>query len=120
MRTNSKNMYFRVLNDIVDEYNNTYHRTIKMKPIDVKNDSFAGYNDKSNEKDPKFKENDHIRISKYRNVFAKGYASNWSEEIFVIKKIKNTVPWNYVISDSNGEEITGSFYEKELQKTNQK
>ena len=75
--------------------NNTYHRTIKMKPIDVGNDSFAEYNEESNEKDPKFKLGDHVRISKYKNIFAKGYAPNWSEEIFVVKKIKNTVPWTY-------------------------
>ena len=120
MTAMSKNVYFNVLDDIVDEYNDTYHKTIKMKPIDVKNDSFAEFNEESNEKDPKFKIDDHVRISKYKNNFAKGYAPNWSEEIFIIKKIKNTVPWTDVISDLNGEEIIGSFYEKELQKTNQK
>ena len=57
-------------------------------------------------KNPKFKVGDHVRISKYKNIFAKGYAPNWSEEIFVIKKVKNTVPWTYVINDLNGEEIT--------------
>ena len=91
-----------------------------MKPIDVGDDSFAEYNEESNEKDPKFKVGDHVRISKLKNVFAKRYTPNWSEEIFIIKKIKNTVPWTYVISDLNGEEIVGSFYEKELQKTNQR
>ena len=84
----SKNIYFDVLNDIVDEYNNTYHKSIKMNPIDVKRDSFAEYNEKSNEKDPKFKVGHHVRISKYKNIFAKGYAPNWSEEIFVVKKVK--------------------------------
>ena len=68
---------------------------------------------------PKFKVGDHIRISKYKNIFGKGYAPNWSEEVFVISKIKNTVPWTYVINDLSGEKITGSFYEKELQKTSQ-
>ena len=111
---------FDVLDDMVDEYNNTYHKIIKMKPLDVGDDSFAEYSEESNEKDPKFKVGDHIRISKFKNVFAKGYTPNWSEEVFVVKKIKNTVPWTYVISDLNGEEIVGSFYEKELQKTNQK
>ena len=82
----SKNVYFDVLNDIVDEYNNTYHKTIKMEPIDVKSGSFSKYNEESNEKDPKFKVGDHVRISKYKNIFAKGYAPNWSEEIFVVKK----------------------------------
>ena len=91
-----------------------------MKPTDFKSDSFAEYNEKSNKKDPKFKVGDHVRISKFKNVFAKGYTPNWSEEIFVVKKVKNTVPWTYVISDLNGEEIVGSFYEKELQKNNQK
>ena len=71
-------------------------------------------------KNPKFKVDDHVRISKCKNIFAKGYTPNWSEEIFVISKIKNKVPWIYVINDLNGEEITGSFYENELQKTNQK
>ena len=85
-----KNVYFNVLNDIVDKYNNTYHKTIKMKPIDVKNDSFAEYNEESNEKDARFKVSDHVRISKYKNIFAKGYAPNWSEEVFVVTKIKNT------------------------------
>ena len=120
MTATSKTVYFDVLNDIVDIYNNTYHSTIKMKPIEVKNNSFAEYNEESNEKDPKFKVGDHVRISKYKNIFAKRYAPNWSEGIFVVKKIKNTVPWAYIIRDLNGEEIIGSFYEKELQKTNQK
>ena len=79
----SKDVYFDVLNDIVDEYNDTFHKTIKMKPIDVKNDSFAEYNEESNEKDPKFKVGDHVKISKYKNIFSKGCATNWSEEIFV-------------------------------------
>ena len=69
----SKNVYFDVLDDIVDKYNNTYHRIIKMKPIDVKNDSFAEYYEESNEKDPKFKLNDHVRVSKYKNALAKCY-----------------------------------------------
>ena len=116
----SKNIYFDVLDDIVDKYNNTVHRTIKMKPIEVMNDSFAEYNEDSNNKNPKFKVGDHVRISKYKNIFAKGYTPNWSEEVFVIKKVKNTVPWTYVINDLNGEEIAGIFYKKELQRTNQK
>ena len=116
----SKNAYFDVLDDIVDEYINTYHKTIKMKPVDVKNDSFAEYNEEYNEKDPKFKIGDHVRISKFKNVLAKGYSRNWSAEVFVIKKIKSTVPWTYVISDLNGEETVVSFYEKELERTDQK
>ena len=87
-----------------------------MKPIDVTSDSHAEYNEDSNVTKPKFKVGDHVRISKYKNIFAKGYTQNWSEEVFVVSKIKDTVPWTYVISDLNGEPITGSFYEKELQK----
>ena len=89
-------MYIDKLDDIVNEYNNTYHTTIKINPIDVK---------EINNKGPKFK--------------VKGYTPNWSEETFVIKKVKNTVPWTYVINDLNGEEITGTCYEKESQKANQ-
>ena len=92
MTSISKNVYFDVLVDTVDEYNNTYHRTIKMKPIDVGDDFFSEYNEESNEKDLKFKIGHHVRISKYKNIFTKGYTPNWSEVIFVIKKIKNTVP----------------------------
>ena len=91
-----------------------------MKSINVTDDSFVEYNEESNKKDPKFKVGDHVRISKYKKIFAKGYTPNCSEEVFVINKIKNTVPWTYVINDLNSEEIIGSFYEKELQKTNQK
>ena len=90
-----------------------------MKPIGVTSNSYAEYNEDSNKKDPKFKVGDHVRISKYKNIFAIGYARNSSEEVFGVS-IKNTVPWTYVVSDLNGEEITGSFYEKELQKTSQK
>ena len=108
----SKNVYFDVLDDIVNKYNNTIHRTIKMKPIDVTDDSYVEYNEDCNKKGPKFKVNHHVRISKHKNIFAKGYVPNWSEEIF-INKIKNTVPWTYTISDLNGERIIGSFCEKE-------
>ena len=72
----SKNVYFDVLDDIVNKYNNTVHRTIKMKPIDVTDDSDAKCNEDSNKKDPKFKVGDHIKISKYKNIFGKGYAPN--------------------------------------------
>ena len=98
----------------------TYHSTIKTKPIDVKSNCYAEYNVDSTDKDHKFQEGDHVRISKYKNIFAKGYAPNWSEEVFVISKIKNRVLWTYVINDLNVENIIGTFYEKELQKTNKK
>ena len=108
----SKNVYINKLDDIVGEYNNTYHRTIKMKPVDIKDNTSIDLEKEVNDKDPKFKVGDHVRISKYKNIFAKGYTPNWSEEVFVISKIKNTVPWTYVINDLNGEEIIGTFYEK--------
>ena len=120
MTTISKNVYFDVLNDIVNQYNNTIHKTIKMKPIDVTNDSYAEYSIHFDKKGPKFKFNDHVKISKYKNIFAKGYVPNWSEEVLIVNEIKNTVPWTYTIKDLNGEKVIGTFYEKELQKTNQK
>ena len=116
MTSISKNVYTDKLDDIVNEYNNTYHRTIKMKPIDVKDNTYININKEVNDKDPKFKVGDHVRISKYKNIFAKGYTPNWSEEMFMIKRIKNTVPWTSVINELNGEETIGTFYEKELQR----
>ena len=126
----SKNIHFDVLDDIVNEYNNTVHRTIKMRPIDIMGDYYVKSNETafnkdsielhSNKKDPQSKVGDHVRNSKYKNIFAKEYTPNKSEEVFVINKIKNTILWNYVINDLNAKEITGTFYEKELQKTSQK
>ena len=115
----SKKLYIIKLNDIVGEYSNT-HRTIKMKLIDVQDNTYFDFKKEVDDKDPKFQVDDHVRIFKYKNIFAKGYTPNWSEEVFIVSKIKNTVPWTYVINDLNGEEIIGTFYEKELQKTNQK
>ena len=116
MTSTSKNVYIDKLDDIVNEYNNTCHRTIKMRPIDVKDNTYIDFGKEVNDNDPKFKVGDHVRISKYKKIFAKGYTTNWSEEVFVIKKIKNTVPWTYVTNDLNNEGIIGTFYEKELQK----
>ena len=110
-----------MLDDIVNKYNNTVHRAIKMKPIDVTSDSYAAYNEYSNKKDPKFKVGDHVRIWKYKNIFVKGCTQNCSKGAFVVSKIKNTaVPWTYVISDLNGEPLHWTSYEKELKRTNQK
>ena len=119
MTSISKNVYIDKLDDIVDKYNNTYHTAIKMKPADIKDNTYINAEKEINNKDPKFKVGDRVRISKYKTIFAKGYMPNWSEEVFVIKKVKNTVPWTYVINDLNDEEIIGTFYEKELQKINQ-
>ena len=114
-----KNVYIDKLDNKVNEYNNTYHRTSKTKPVDVKHNTYIDFKKEVNDKDPKLKVGDHVRISKYKNVFAKGYTPNCSEEVFVIKKAKNTVPWTYVINDLNGEEIIGTYHGKELQKSNQ-
>ena len=91
-----------MLDDIVNKYNNTVHRTIKTKPVDVRTTSYAEYNEDSSKKDSKFKVGDYVRISKDKNIFAKGYNPSWSEEVFVVSKIKNIVPWTYVTSKLNG------------------
>ena len=99
----SKNIYIDKLDDIVDQYNNTYHSTIKMKPVDVNSNTYIDSGKEIiNNKDPNFKVGDNVRISKYKNIFAKGYTPNWSEEVFLIKKVKNSVSWTYVISDLKG------------------
>ena len=90
-----------------------------MKPIEVKDNTYIDSIKEVNDKDPKFKVGDHVRISKYKNIFAEGYTPNLSEVIFVIKEVKNIISQTYVINDLNGEEIIGTIYEKELQKTNQ-
>ena len=112
----SKSVYLNVLDDIVNKYNNADHRTIKIKPIDVTSDSYAKYDKDSYVTKPKLKFGDNVRISKYRNIFAKGYTENWSEEVFVVSKIKSAVPWAYVIIDLNGEPIAGSFMKENCQK----
>ena len=126
MTATGKNVYYDVLDDIVNEYNNTKHSTIKIKPKD------AGYNttkssslernkrvyiDEHNEKDSRFKVGDRVRISKFKNIFAKGYTPNWSKGMFIVNKINDTVPYTYNLKDLNDEEIIGSFYDRELQKT---
>ena len=117
MTSVSRNVYIDKLDDFVNKFNNTYHRTIKMKPVDIKDNTYINSSKEVNDKDPKFKVCDHVRITKYKTIFAKGYTPNQSEEVFVIKIVKNTVPWTYVINDLNDNEIIGTFYEKELQKT---
>ena len=78
------NFHFDVLDDIVNKHNNTVQRTIKMEPIDFTSDSYAKYNEDSNVTKPKLKVGNHVSISKYKNIFSKGYTQNWSEEVFVI------------------------------------
>ena len=115
MMATGKNVYYDVLDDVVTKYNNTKHSTIKMKPKYVKNDNKRVYIDEHNEKDSRFKVGDRVRISKFKNIFAKGYTPNWRKEIFVANKINDTVPYTYNIKDLNDEEIIGSFYDRELQ-----
>ena len=113
-----KNVYYHVLDDVVNKYNNTEHSTIKMKPIDVRdNNNKRVYIDERNEKRSRFKVSDRVRISKFKNIFAKGYTPNWSKEIFIVDKINYTVPYTYNLKDLNDEEIIGSFYDQELQKS---
>ena len=112
MTATGKSVYYNVLDNVVNKYNNTRHSTIKMKPIDVKNNKRV-YIDEHNEKDIKFKVGDRVRISTYKNIFAKGYAPNWSSEIFIVDKINDTVPYTYNLKDLNDEEIIGSFYDRE-------
>ena len=119
MTATAKNLYYDVLDDIVNEYNNNKHNTIKMKPKDVGNNKRV-YTDEHNEKRSRFKVGDRVRIFKnskykFKNIFAKGYTPNWSREIFIVNKINDTVPYTYNIKDLNGEEIVGSFYDRELQ-----
>ena len=124
MTATGKNVYYDVLDDIVNEYNNTKHNTLEMKPIDV-GDNKRVYIDEHNEKDSRFKVADRVRISKLKNIFAKGYTPNWSNvnnEInnkinFIVNKINDTVPSTYNLKDLNDKEIIGSFYDRELQKT---
>ena len=115
-----KNVYNDKLNDIVNKYNNTHHSTITAKPVDIKSNAYIECSKKINNKNPKFKIGGTVRISKYKNIFAKGYTPNWSEEVFMIKKVKNTASRAHDISDFKGEETFGTFCEKEFQKTNQK
>ena len=117
MTASGKNVYYDVLDDVVHKYNNTKHSTIKMKPKDVGNNNKRVYIDEHNEKDSGFKVGDRVRISKFKNIFAKGYTPNWSREIFIVDKINDTVPYTYNIKDLNDKEIIGSFYDRELQKS---
>ena len=117
MTATGKKVYYDVLDDVVNKYNNTKHSTTKMKPTDVVDKNKRVYIDEHNKKDSRFKVGDRGRISRYKNIFAKGYAPNWSSEIFIVDKITDTVLYTYNIKDLNDEEIIGSFYDRDLQKT---
>ena len=114
MKSIGKNVYYDVLDNIVNEYKNTKHSTIKMKPKDVKNDNKRVYIDEHNEKSARYNVGDRVRTSKFKNMFAKRYTPNWSREIFIVNKINDTVPYIYNLKDLNDEEIIGSFYDREL------
>ena len=98
----SKNVYINKLADIINEYNNTYQSTIKMKPANLNSNTDNDFDVGNNDKDSKFEVGDHVTISKYKSIFAKFYGPNWSEEAFTIKKVKSTVPWTYVIEEFAG------------------
>ena len=114
MTSVSKNVYIGKLEDIVNKYKNICQSIIKMKSADVKSNTYIDSGKRINDKYPKFKNGDIVRASSYKNIFAKRYTPNWSEEASVIKKVKNTVPSIYVINDLNGKEIVGKFYENKL------
>ena len=116
MAATGKNVYYYVLDNVVNEYNNTKHNTIKIKPKDVKDDNNRLYIHEY-KKSAIFNVGDRVRISKFKNIFAKVYSPNWSKEIFIVNEINDTVPWIYSLKDLNGEEILGSFYDRQLQKT---
>ena len=120
MTSISKSVYIDKLDDIFNKYDNTYHRTIKMEPVDLKSNTYINSSKEINDKDPKFKIGDTVRISKYKNIFTKGHVLNWPEEVFVLKKFEQTMPWTYFIADFNGEDIAGTFYKRELGKVEQK
>ena len=117
MTATGKNVYYDVLDDAVNKYNNTKHSVIKMKPIDVKDNDKRVYINEHSQKRSRFKVGDRVRISKFKKIFAKGYTPNWSREIFIFNKINDTVPYTYNIKDLNEEEIIGSFCDRELQKS---
>ena len=110
----SKDVYINKLDDIVNEYNNINHTTIKIRPVDVKDNTYIDFSKEISNEDPKFKVGDHVRISKYKNIFSEVYTPSWSEVAFVIKKVKNTVRWTQIINDLNGDEIIGTFYGQEF------
>ena len=117
MTGTGKKVYYDVLDDVVNQYKNTKHSTIKMKPIDVGDNNKKCILMSIMKKSARFNVGDRVRISKFKIIFAKGYTPNWSKEIFIVDKINDTVPYTYNLKDLNDEEIIGSFYNKELQTT---
>ena len=120
MTSISKNIYIDKLDDIVNKYNDTYHSTIKLTSVNVKSSTYIDSSKKIDDQDSKYKIDYTVRILKYKNIFGKDYVPNQFQEVVVVKKIKNAVSWTYFISDLKSQQIVGTFYEKELQKTNEK
>ena len=120
MTSISKNMYIDKLDDVVNKYNNTYHSTIKMKPVDVKSNTYINFSKKVNETDPKFKLVIVLEYQNTKNFLQKFTLEIGQKKILWLKKVKNTVPWAYVINDLNGEEAVGTFLQKRIEKDNQK
>ena len=119
MNSISKNVYIDKLDDIVIKYNNTYQRTIILESFIARSNTYINCSKETNDKDSKFKIGGVVRISRYIKIFGKDYVSNWSEELFVINRVKNAVMWTYIIGNIKGEEFLRTFYGKEMQKTNQ-
>ena len=122
---NNNTIWIKDLNKLVKDYNNSYHRTIKMKPVEASKKSNENivrknYNFEIITNKRKFKIGDKVRISLLKNTFEKGYTSNWSEQIYVIYDIKSSNVHYYYLKDLNGNKIDGMFYEQELLKTNMK
>ena len=123
--TGHNTTYINVLPEIIDKYNRTYHRSIKCKPTLAREPSnhqyvfeaLYGGVKKQTRAPTKYKEGDRVRISKKKNTFEKGFSPNWTEELFTVSKVKDTKPVTYMIADTKGKEIQGTFYEPELQKT---
>ena len=113
LTANEINSYLPYFNKLVDQYNETYHHSINKKPI---NADYSAFTEKieTNHNAPKFKVNDRVRITKYKNIFSKGYTENWSRKTFIINSVLKTNRWTYKLKDLNGDTIIGSFYEEEL------
>ena len=107
----SQNVHIDKLCDVAGKCHNTYHRIVKLKPIDVKKSKYIDFDVQHNDKHLKFKAGDHVKMSKYKNSFAEANKPHWSKEAFVIKKLQNTVSWTNVIEDLNGKEIAGMFHQ---------
>ena len=120
MTSISKNVYIDKLDELVNKYRNICHRTIKMKRVDVNSSISIDFNKENNMEDPNFKVGENVRISKYKSIFAKGFVTNWSEEVFVVAKVKKTVYGQMLLVILKVKKLLERFAKKEFQKINQK